>query len=122
TPDHVAALQAARAYGLGHAERLGHAFREQQIAAGLPARDLLSDNAYANYLRRQIRYSLSTKEREGLVEFLTQATAAGLLEIPGHDPDDPVHIRFAGSAVPEALVAARRPRSPLDVQELLARA
>lgn len=122
TPAHVAALQGARAYGLAHAEQLAHAFREQQLGAGLPARDLLSDNAYANYLRRQIRYSLSTKEREGLVEFLTQATTAGLLEIPGHDPADPVHIRFAGSAVPEALVVARQRRRPLDADELLARA
>ncbi|WP_434427958.1 cyclic dehypoxanthinyl futalosine synthase [Nannocystis pusilla] len=122
TPAHVTALQDARAYGLKHAEELAHAFREQQLQAGLPARDLLSDNAYANYLRRAIRYGLSTKEREGVVEFLSRATAAGLLTIPGHDPEDPVHIRFAGGAAPEALVAARRPRPPLAADELLARA
>jgi cyclic dehypoxanthinyl futalosine synthase len=122
TPEHVTALQQARAYGLKHAEELAHAFREQQLRAGLPAHELLSDNAYANYLRRSIRYSLSTKEREGLVEFLTQGIEAGLLTIPDHDPADPVHIRFAGGAAPEALVAARRERRPMVADELLARA
>ncbi len=122
TPAHVTALQDARAYGLKHAEELAHAYRDGLVRAGAPERDLLSDNAYANYLRRTIRYSLSTKEREGLVEFLTQGREAGLLTIPGLDPDDPVHIHFAGSAAPEVLATARRQRRPMQQDELLARA
>ena len=111
-----------RSYGLKHAEELAHAYRDGLVRAGAPERDLLSDNAYANYLRRTIRYSLSTKEREGLVEFLTQGREAGLLTIPGLDPDDPVHIHFAGSAAPEVLATARRQRRPMQQDELLARA
>jgi hypothetical protein len=65
----VLALQQARAYGLKHAEDLARAYRSARLADGHEA---LSENAYANYLRRSIRYSLSTKEREGLVEFLTR--------------------------------------------------
>ena len=119
TPAHVAALQQARAYGLKHAEDLARAYRERRLAAG---EDVLSENAYANYLRRAIRYSLSTKEREGLVEFLTRARDAGLVQIPGLAADDTIHVRFAGSATPEALSVARRPRPPMHVDELLARA
>lgn len=122
TPAHVTALQEARAYGLKHAEELAHAYRAGLVRAGTPERELLSDNAYANYLRRTIRYQLATKEREGLVEFLTQGREAGLLTIPGLDPEDPVHIRFAGGAAPEALTTARRQRRPMQQDELLERA
>ena len=119
TPAHVAALQQARAYGLKHAEDLARAYREARLAAG---DDALSENAYANYLRRTIRYSLSTKEREGLVEFLTRARDADLVRIPGLAADDTIHVRFAGSAAPEALSVARRPRPPMQVDALLERA
>jgi cyclic dehypoxanthinyl futalosine synthase len=119
TPAHVEALQRARAYGLKHAEELARAYRSERAAAGEP---VLSENAYANYLRRAIRYSLSTKEREGLVEFLSRARAADLVTIPGLADDDLVHVRFAGSPVPEALAAARRPRPAMDVASLLDRA
>lgn len=57
-----------------------------------------------------------------MVEFLSRAHAAGLVEIPGHDPDDPIHIRFAGAAAPEALVTARSARGPMRIDDLLARA
>lgn len=119
TPAHVAALQQARAYGLKHAEDLARAYREARLAAG---EDVLSENAYANYLRRAIRYSLSTKEREGLVEFLTRARDADLVRIPGLAADDTIHVRFAGGAAPEALSLARRPRPPMQVDALLERA
>lgn len=119
TPAHVTALQDARAYGLKHAEDLARAYRETRLADGAP---VLSENTYANYLRRAIRYSLTTKEREGLVEFLTRAREAGLVQIPGLADADPIHVRFAGAAAPEALVAARRPRPPMNADDLLARA
>jgi cyclic dehypoxanthinyl futalosine synthase len=119
TPAHVEALQQARAYGLKHAEDLARAYRSTRLAAGQEA---LSENAYANYLRRSIRYSLSTKEREGLVEFLTRARDAGLAAIPGLAADDTIHVRFAGTAAPEALRVAREPRPPMQVEALLERA
>jgi len=119
TPAHVLALQQARAYGLKHAEDLARAYRGARLAAG---QDALSENAYANYLRRSIRYSLSTKEREGLVEFLTRARDAGLVAIPGLEADDTIHVRFAGAAAPEALRVARQPRAPMQVEPLLERA
>lgn len=122
TPEHVDALQQARDYGLKHAEELARTYREQLLRSGAPAREVLAENAYANYLRRSIRYNLRTKEREGLVEFLTRAREAGLVEVPGLHADDPVHVRFAGAAVPQALVAARRPRPPMRAEELLGRA
>lgn len=120
TPAHVDALQQARAYGLKHAEDLAAAYRRTRLAEG--AEDVLGDNDYANYLRRRIRFTLSTKEREGLVEFLTRARHAQLVQIPGQDPADPIHVRFAGASVPEALVTARQPRPPMHVPELLVRA
>ena len=119
TPEHVAALQHARAYGLKHAEDLARAYRGARQAEG---HDVLSENAYANYLRRSVRYSLSTKEREGLVEFLSRAREADLVQIPGLHADDPIHVRFAGGAAPEAVSRARRPHPPMDCDELLARA
>lgn len=119
TPEHVLALQQARAYGLKHAEDLARAYRGARLAAG---QDALSENAYANYLRRAIRYSLSTKEREGLVEFLTRARDAGLAAIPGLEADDTIHVRFAGGVAPAALKLARQPRAPMQVPELLERA
>ena len=119
TPAHVAALQEARAYGLKHAEDLARAYRETRLASGEPT---LSENTYANYLRRTIRYSLSTKEREGLVEFLTRARDADLIQIPGLAADDTIHVRFAGGAEPEALSLARLPRPPMQVEPLLERA
>ncbi len=119
TPAHVQALQQARAYGLKHAEDLARAYRSARLASG---QDALSENAYANYLRRSIRYSLSTKEREGLVEFLTRARDAGLAAIPGLAADDTIHVRFAGTAAPEALRVAREPRPPMQVDVLLERA
>jgi len=119
TPAHVLALQQARAYGLKHAEDLARAYRSARLAAG---QDALSENAYANYLRRSIRYSLSTKEREGLVEFLTRARDAQLATIPGLAADDTIHVRFAGMAAPEALRVAREPRPPMQIEALLERA
>ena len=119
TPAHVQALQQARAYGLKHAEDLARAYRSARLATG---QDALSENAYANYLRRSIRYSLSTKEREGLVEFLTRARDAGLASIPGLAADDTIHVRFAGTTAPEALRVARQPRPPMQVEALLERA
>lgn len=119
TPAHVEALQQTRAYGLKHAEDLARAYRGARLAAG---QDALSENAYANYLRRSIRYSLSTKEREGLVEFLTRARDAGLATIPGLETDDTIHVRFAGTTAPEALRVARQPRPPMQVEALLERA
>ncbi len=124
TPAHVAALQQARAYGLKHAEDLARAYRQTRLAALSQGGDptILSENAYANYLRRSIRYSLSTKEREGLVEFLTRAREAGLVHIPGLADDDTIHVRFAGGGESEALRVARQPRPAMQVDELLARA
>lgn len=126
TPAHVAGFQKAREYGLKHAEDLAHAYRQSRLdhldPGDVTTPPLLSENAYANYLRRSIRYSLSTKEREGLVEFLTRLRDTGLVQIPGLADDDTIHVRFAGGGASEALKVARRPRPAMQVDELLARA
>jgi cyclic dehypoxanthinyl futalosine synthase len=120
-PAHVDALTRARDRSLGkYAETIAREYREQRLLAG---ESVLAENHYANYLRRRIRYGLSTHQREGLVEFLTQAREAGLLSVPGLADDDPVHVQFAGGSAPERLVQARRARrEPLAVDALLERA
>jgi cyclic dehypoxanthinyl futalosine synthase len=121
TGRHVEALQWARDRSLGKfAEAIAREYRDDRLAAGESA---LSENHYANYLRKRIRYALTTHQREGLVEFLTRAREAGLLEVPGLAPEDPIHVKFAGTSAPEELVTARRRRrEPLDVDALLERA
>ncbi|MFV8756816.1 cyclic dehypoxanthinyl futalosine synthase [Nannocystaceae bacterium ST9] len=120
-PAHVAALQAARDRSLGkYAEAIAKQYRDELLAAGKPA---LPEVHYANYLRKTIRYGLETQQREGMVEYLARARAAGLITIPGLHVDDPIHVKFAGAAVAEQLVAARSPRSkPLELDDILARA
>ncbi|EDM74660.1 hypothetical protein PPSIR1_11761 [Plesiocystis pacifica SIR-1] len=127
TPAHVTALQKARDRSLGkYAEAIAKHYRDELLASGEPgAAQALSEQAYATYLRKTIRYGLETQQREGLVEYLDRAREAELIDIPGLHPEDPVHIHFAGEAAPEVLVAARRrrsSRSPLDVDAILARA
>ncbi|NVB41797.1 dehypoxanthine futalosine cyclase [Pseudenhygromyxa sp. WMMC2535] len=125
-PEHVAALQAARERSLGkYAEAIAKQYREELQARieGGSAEPLLSEAHYARYLRKTIRYGLETKQREGLVEYLTRCRDAGLIEIPGLHPEDPIHVKFAGAAAPERLVAARARRSkPMDVAALLSAA
>jgi cyclic dehypoxanthinyl futalosine synthase len=118
---HVEALQWARDRSLGKfAENIAREYRRELEQSG---GDALGDNHYANYLRRSIRYGLNTHQREGLVEFLTRAREAGLLEVPDLDPEDPIHVRFAGTSAPSELLTARRRRpEPLDVDALLERA
>jgi len=112
---HVKALHEARDRGLKQAEALARRYREQRIAAELPARD---ENFYANYLRRTIRYRLDSWEREGLVEYLARSHELGL-----HDAGD-VHVRFAAREH-QGVSAARRARpvgGVADVDALLERA
>ncbi len=119
-PEHVEALIASRDRGLKHAEAIARAYRTRRLESGAPA---LSENAYANYLRKRMRYDLGAFEREGLVEFLSRARAAGVLDVPGLCDDDVVHVRFAGRGEHAALAAARkRRRAPMDVDALLDRA
>lgn len=120
-PEHVAALQAARDRSLGkYAEAIAKQYRDDRLAAG---HDALPEVHYANYLRKTIRYGLETQQREGLVEYLDRARAAGLIAIPGLHASDPIHVKFVGAPAPEQLVAARRPRSePLELAAILERA
>lgn len=120
TGAHVAALQAARDRGLKHAEALARTYREERLAAGKPAE---SESHYANYLRRSIRYGLDAYEREGLVEYLARARESALIEIPGLDDEDEVHVHFAGEQEADVVAAARARRGePFDLERLLARA
>lgn len=121
TPAHVQALQAARDRSLGkYAEAIAKQYRDELLASDQPA---LPEVHYANYLRKTIRYGLETQQREGLVEYLSRARAAGLITIPGLHAEDQIHVKFAGAAMAEQLVAARAPRSkPLAVDDILERA
>ncbi len=127
-PVHVAALEWARERSLQkYAEQIAAGYREEKLAELEASPDspgeAMPANHYANYLRRRIRYGLETHQREGLVEFLTQARESGLLEIPGLASEDPVHVRFAGTAAPAVLRRARaRRREPMEVQALLDKA
>jgi cyclic dehypoxanthinyl futalosine synthase len=120
-PAHVRALQAARDRSVGkYCETIAREYREERLAAG---QDALAENHYANYLRRRIRFGLSTHQREGLVEFLTRGRELGFFEFPELHPDEPVHVHFAGAGDDAALVEARRrPRARMDVDGLLERA
>lgn len=118
-PQHVAALQAARDRSLGkYAEAIAKQYRDDRLAAGEVA---LPEVHYADYLRKTIRYGLETQQREGLVEYLDRARAAGLITIPGLHAEDPIHVKFVGAAAPEQLVAARKRTRPLVLDELLER-
>ncbi|PRQ05699.1 Aminodeoxyfutalosine synthase [Enhygromyxa salina] len=129
-PEHVEALQRARDRSLGkYAEAIAKQYRDELIARldeqqdPADAEPVLPETRYADYLRKTIRYGLETQQREGLVEYLARCRAAGLIEIPGLDDEDQIHVKFVGTATPEALVAARARRAaPLDLDEILARA
>lgn len=137
-PAHVEALQKARDRSLGkYAEAIAKRYREQLIARsaqdadarsaqeaeGGPREPVLSETHYADYLRKVIRYGLETQQREGLVEYLSRCRAAGLIEIPGLHAEDQIHVKFAGAAAPEKLVAARARRAqPLELDAILAKA
>jgi cyclic dehypoxanthinyl futalosine synthase len=117
-PEHVSALQAARDRSLGKfAEAIARDYREELLALG---RTALSENHYANYLRRRIRYGLETHQREGLVDFLARAREMGLVQVPGLADDEDIHVHFAGAKLPEVLTRARVARSsPMDLEALL---
>jgi cyclic dehypoxanthinyl futalosine synthase len=119
-PAHAEALARARDRSLErYAEQIAREYREELLADGRPA---LEENHYANYLRRKIRYDLSTHQREGLAEFLARARTAGLVPAQGAE-DEPVHVRFCDGATPRALQQARRRREePMRVEPLLTRA
>ena len=121
TPAHVDALSRARDRSLGkYAEAIAKDYRDATAASGKP---VLAETRYADYLRKTIRYQLETQQREGLVDYLSRARAAGLIDIPGLHAEDQVHIHFVGTAAPERLVRARARRSePLDVETLLDKA
>ena len=134
-PEHVTALQRARDRSLGkYAEAIAKTYRDELLGlreAPAPSstsnnsatEPVLSEQRYADYLRKTIRYNLDTKQREGLVEYLSRCRLAGLIEIPGLHAEDQIHVKFAGAEAPEKLVAARRRRAaPMDVDRLLARA
>jgi len=128
TDAHVTALADARDHGVQFAERHAQAYREQRLALGLEA---ASENVYANYLRRSIRFGLDAYEREGLIEFLTRAHRSRLVNVPGLADDDVVHIQFRDSRYPplqprtnarplssvEALVAKAARGERLDIAE-----
>jgi cyclic dehypoxanthinyl futalosine synthase len=120
-PEHVHALQSARDRSLGKfAESIARTYRNEVLEAG---EDPLPEHEYANYLRKTIRYGLETKQREGIIEFLSRAREAGLIEIPGQRSEDPVHVTFAGIGPSPLLLAARkRLSSPLQVDPLLEKA
>ena len=122
-PEQVSALQRARDRSLGkYAEAIARSYREELLATG-ESELVLSEAHYARYLRKTIRYQLETHQREGLVEYLSRCREAGLIEIPELHPEEQIHVRFAGTAAPEALVAARARRSePLEVAAILRRA
>ncbi len=125
TPAHVEALQKARDRSLGkYAEAIAKQYHDELLAKpGVDPSRVLPEAHYANYLRKTIRYGLETQQREGLVEYLARCREAGLITIPGLDPEDQIHVKFAGAALPEQLVAARRARTtPLELDSILARA
>lgn len=118
--EHVEALIASRDRGVKHAEAIARDYRTRRRTAGA---DVLSENEYANYLRKRMRYDLGAFEREGLVEFLSRARVANVLDVPGLDDGDVVHVHFAGRAEHAALTAARKRRTaPMDADALLDRA
>jgi len=117
TPEHVAALQRAKARGLKHAEDHARAYANELRAKDRPA---LPEQHYADYLRRSIRYGFDAYEREGLVEFLARARELGLVEIPGLAEDDEVHVRFAGLG--EASLPRPQSASQLSLDAVLAKA
>ncbi len=117
TDAHVEALQEAKRRGLKFAERHARSYRESRLAAGEPA---LTENFYANYLRRTIRYDFDAYEREGLVEFLSHADACGAIALQGVAPGEVAHVNFRGSTYAVA-EHARAARAPLDVDSILAK-
>jgi len=119
TDAHVEALQGAKARGLKFAEQHAAKYRAALIDAGreheaLPVAD------YANYLRKTIRYSFDSYEREGLVEFLTRAHECGAVTIPGQAEGAPVHVNFKGATY-EVAERARASTEPLNVADILAK-
>lgn len=117
TDAHVKALQAAKVRGLKFAEQHAQAYRKSVLAEG---REALSTNAYANYLRKTIRFDFDSYEREGLVEFLTRAHACGAVTIPGLAEGDTVHVHFKGARY-EVAEQARASTQPLNVETILAK-
>ena len=118
TDAHVQALHRAKKRGLEFAERHAASYRQSRMQANLPA---LPENVYANYLRRSIRYDFDAYEREGLIEFLTRASQARLIDVPGLADDEVFHVRFVGQSY-AAVEQARRRTAPMDVGQLLERA
>ncbi len=117
TDEHVQALQAAKERGLKFAEQHAEAYRKSVIADG---REALSTNAYANYLRKTIRFNFDSYEREGLVEFLTRAHECGAVTIPGMSEGDTVHVRFKGASY-DVAERARTTHEPLHADAILAK-
>jgi cyclic dehypoxanthinyl futalosine synthase len=120
TPQIVAALQKARDRSLGKfAETIAAQYRQSRIDQNAE-RGVESENFYANYLRRTIRYNLETQYREGLIEFLNQARA-----LRGSDGahEDEVHIHFIGHETSgdadETSKRSSRRRTPFALQALL---
>jgi cyclic dehypoxanthinyl futalosine synthase len=114
TDAHIGALTEARDRGLKNIEAYARAYRDERSAAGQAVE---SENFYANYLRRSIRFRFDGYEREGLAEFLARARAAGAIE--GHG--EPVHVHFAAKTY-ETVTAARARRTAMDSEVLLERA
>lgn len=117
TDAHVEALHAAKARGLKFAERHARSYRQSRLEAGEPA---LSENEYANYLRKTIRYDFDAYEREGLVEFLARANEIGALG-PTRPEDEAVHITVRGTTYPQ-VARATTASTPMQVGALLDRA
>ncbi len=118
SPQHIQALQWARDRSLQKfSETIARNYRDELLSSGRLA---LSENHYANYLRRSIRYDLGTPQREGMIEFLSQARERGLIEFRGLSETDEIHVQFAGVGPDKALARARRPRkTPLRAETLL---
>ncbi len=117
TDAHVRALQAAKVRGLKFAEQHAKKYRQSLLDQNLPAQ---SENFYANYLRRTIRYDFDAYERAGLVEFLTQAQACGAVSIPGLSEGDTVHVNFRGATY-DVAERARHSGGPLNAADILAK-
>jgi cyclic dehypoxanthinyl futalosine synthase len=110
-PEHLAALRAAKDTGLRRIEEYARAYANERGGA-------LPESHYAAYLRRAIRYGLDSYEREGMIEYLSRASA-----VLGRD-DDALHVHFADAGYAPVTIA-RAPSTdatPTTAGDALARA
>jgi len=115
-PEHLAALRSAKDKGLRHIEEYARQYASERSGTE-PA---LPESHYAAYLRRAIRYGLDAYEREGMIEYLSQASA--LLGRTHGDDDDALHVRFADAGYAPLRPARAPSPSVTTASDALARA